>query len=272
MLATKRTPLWPDWRRKPEPGTVTLNRDHPLSRGLVGCWLFNERAGARMQDLAGIDGDLLADATNPTGWVAAHDGVAVSATPEAPQFAATPAATPYVHEISFIARVYQGYEPSNYGASIAAHADPDLPGDWFCYIQKTSQLLAVDVPNVGGGVVGSTALSITTPYTIGFTRRGASDPWTWQGYVNGVLDGSRVDGANDQTPEKLTIGNVLSPGVTALAWARHYHRALSDDEMAWLHAEPYAGLVPIRRRRYFTGTGGGPTAFPHAYYQRRRAS
>jgi hypothetical protein len=36
-------------RIKPPPGTL-VNWGHPLSRGLVGCWLFNEGAGLRVKD------------------------------------------------------------------------------------------------------------------------------------------------------------------------------------------------------------------------------
>lgn len=37
---------------KPKPG-VRLNPFHPLSKGLVGCWLFNEGAGGTVRDISG---------------------------------------------------------------------------------------------------------------------------------------------------------------------------------------------------------------------------
>lgn len=37
---------------KPKPG-VMINPAHPLSKGLVGCWLFNEGAGSRANDISG---------------------------------------------------------------------------------------------------------------------------------------------------------------------------------------------------------------------------
>ena len=39
---------------KPKPG-VMLNPLHPLSRGLVGCWLFNEGAGSLANDISGYN-------------------------------------------------------------------------------------------------------------------------------------------------------------------------------------------------------------------------
>lgn len=37
---------------KPLPG-ATIDLQYPLSRGLVGCWLFNEGAGSRLADISG---------------------------------------------------------------------------------------------------------------------------------------------------------------------------------------------------------------------------
>lgn len=39
---------------KPPVG-AQLNRDHPLSKGLVGCWLFNEGKGLRVNDYSGTN-------------------------------------------------------------------------------------------------------------------------------------------------------------------------------------------------------------------------
>jgi len=33
---------------------------------------------------------------------------------------------------------------------------------------------------------------------------------------------------------------------------RIYNRALTDDEIAWLYAEPYAGLLPPTSRRIYS--------------------
>jgi hypothetical protein len=53
---------------KPARATL-LNKSHPLTRGLVGCWLFNESTGGRVFDLSGYrnDGTLQADAHFASG-------------------------------------------------------------------------------------------------------------------------------------------------------------------------------------------------------------
>jgi len=52
------------WQQKPTLGTQ-IDWANPLSRGLVGCWLFNERSGTIVQDLSGNrnHGTLVGDPT-----------------------------------------------------------------------------------------------------------------------------------------------------------------------------------------------------------------
>jgi len=59
--------------QKPPLGAM-LGRSHPLARGLVGCWLFNEGAGVKAYDLSGNGnkGTLTGfDGTPTSGWNAA---------------------------------------------------------------------------------------------------------------------------------------------------------------------------------------------------------
>jgi len=54
---------------------IRLNKSHPLVRGLVGCWLFNEGSGNIVQDSSGNGntGSLIAD----THWVPGKSGPAL---------------------------------------------------------------------------------------------------------------------------------------------------------------------------------------------------
>jgi hypothetical protein len=56
-----------------------VNRGHSLSKGLVGCWLFNEGSGDKVYDLSGdqyTTGTLLS-MTPPTDWKGGEDGYAL---------------------------------------------------------------------------------------------------------------------------------------------------------------------------------------------------
>ena len=59
------------FQQKPKLGTP-INRKHPLAKGLVGCWLFNEKAGNTAFDLSGNDNDgtltNMAAADAASGW------------------------------------------------------------------------------------------------------------------------------------------------------------------------------------------------------------
>jgi len=55
---------------KPSLGS-TIDFNHPLSQGLVGCWLFNEQAGNKIYDLAEDNHGIL---TNGPIWNSASDG------------------------------------------------------------------------------------------------------------------------------------------------------------------------------------------------------
>ncbi len=68
-------------RVKPPYGTQ-LNRAHPLARGLVGCWLFNEGAGLKASDSSGMGNHgTLTNFTSPSissGWVGGSSGGALA--------------------------------------------------------------------------------------------------------------------------------------------------------------------------------------------------
>ena len=52
-----------------------INWAHPLAKGLVGCWLFNEGSGSRVYDIASHRYDL--DFFNTPTWVPGKDGPAI---------------------------------------------------------------------------------------------------------------------------------------------------------------------------------------------------
>jgi len=59
---------------KPLPGCF-VDWTHPLSRGLIGCWMFNERAGSTVVDMSGnrITGSVIGMVA-ATGWVGSPRG------------------------------------------------------------------------------------------------------------------------------------------------------------------------------------------------------
>ena len=70
------------WLQKPPLG-VQINRAHPLARGLIGCWLFNEGGGDKVYDLSGycnhgtLNGFAF-PATTTSGWNPGRDGIGLT--------------------------------------------------------------------------------------------------------------------------------------------------------------------------------------------------
>jgi len=59
---------------KPLRGT-RLNRTHPLARGLIGCWLFNEGTGDKVFDSSGNDSEGTMDNFSASeAWTSAYSG------------------------------------------------------------------------------------------------------------------------------------------------------------------------------------------------------
>ena len=57
---------------------IQLNRAHPLARGLVGCWLFNEGTGDKVFDLSlNSNHGALQNMDPATDWIAGRDGLAL---------------------------------------------------------------------------------------------------------------------------------------------------------------------------------------------------
>jgi len=60
------------------PRGILLDRSHPLSRGLIGCWLLNEGSGNKVFDLSGNGHHGTFKNMDPqTDWVGGRDGFAV---------------------------------------------------------------------------------------------------------------------------------------------------------------------------------------------------
>jgi hypothetical protein len=213
-----------------------------------------------------VDGDAIPDSISPATWGITALGHSLLG-PGTAAFASTPA-TPHYPAVSFVARIVLLVDPVDQGAGIANHSDSTGPGDWAFYVRRTTQVLSVTVPPVGGAPgFGTTVLSLGTAYTVGFTRAGS----TYKVYVDGAFDGMETLGAPETAAFPLHLQSNLVNPIGAIAWARHYARTLSDAEMFALHVEPYADLKPIARRRYVVPAAVA-TAFPALYYARQRGA
>lgn len=238
-------------QQKPGPGSE-IDWGHPLSRGLVGCWLFNEGAGLRVRDM--VAGEF--GAVQPGASVASNrlslDGIAG-------YVACGTKVYPWLSgAFSVDARFQLGVPTSDQAPLLSITASDH--GIFPAYTAQRRNLLYLGA--------GNYRYWSQSPINLldGKTHLGT---WVCAGPLQADIaesvmyaDGQRQDVFSTQqtTPRasitKLWIGRYniyYFPGV--IEHLRIYARALTPDEVRWLHAEPYAMIRPAGpMRRYFTVT------------------
>ena len=219
---------------KPPAGTQ-INPLHPLSRGLVGCWLFNEGAGSLANDISGNKnhGRLTNMAPNVQGSAWGNGGLEFNGVDDNID-CGNDASLDITDAITVEAWVYSSWDQSDKG----------IVGK---YIGSTGYLLfAYPTGSVSWQVDGSTnrVTTVVTPnvwnHIVGL----------WNGtnvelFVNGVSKGIDT-GSLTSNVNNLIIGKYLSVANFngLIDSVRIYNRALSAEEVAWSYREPYAMFEP----------------------------
>ncbi len=234
-----------------------INWAHPLAKRLVGCWVINEGSGNKVYDIASHKYDL--DFNNSPIWVPGKDGAAIDFTAGSSQyleinvgilqaypitmacwFRANDITTDYVlmglvDQSETSVRFLMMANGTAGGDPIRAFADAGRQAlTTTGYSANTWHHACVIYENVNdrsayidGGSKGteSSADSVTTAN----------------------LDRFSICRAGDLTPSSYFDGQIDIPMV--------WNRILSDDEVEWLHREPYS-MFQQNRARLFSVTGG----------------
>ena len=245
---------------------------HPLARGLVGCWLFNEGSGNIVHDASGNGGD--GTATSYV-WRSGSDGREIAEVASGSEFGID---TPV------------GYYPLNNAAACTVHmtVTPDsiLDDGGLFYTNEhaltansavclwldnsTSDHVAVIVYGSGGntGVDYSAYVPVAgTTFTVTLTWNGT----TTRLYINGIEDtagdfpGTGATGTLDGDASVYHFGNDTGGGKELDGGIRNaalWTRALTAQEVASLYADPY-GMFRSRHLPLWVGAtsvGGAPPA------------
>ena len=212
---------------------LTLDRAHPLSRGLAAWWPMNEGAGERINDVVGRNSGLVSGGPKWTGgphgrallFDGTDDFVTIANTPEV-TIAADMA-------VSFWTNVVA---TGGYRVFVAMRQNPPGPSRYEVYLNGTS----LRWYNGGECVSGYT---VTTGQTIHVcvSRVGTNLLW----YINGAYLATVATGLSAIT-DTLYIGKDTSGQyISAYMWnVRLYNRALAASEVATLYADPMAGARP----------------------------
>jgi hypothetical protein len=222
---------------KPPPGTQ-LNYSHPLSVGLVGCWLFNEGAGTTALDSSGQGNHgTLTNFSNPptatSGWCAGPNGGAL-AYPVAANSACCMAKMPVglVLPLTYCFRCI----PTIVSGDGNQHVYINL-GRGGDHVECAIGSNQVHVYN-GSFLYQTGTVSIGSSYLIAvvINANGNGSIWVNNKAASGAI-GTAALGSF------ICIGNLSDSGGYCangnISDVMIWNRALSAQEVSWLYAEPY---------------------------------
>lgn len=237
------------YNQKPPVGS-TINWGHPLSRGMVGCWLMNEGYGLIVNDLVANNRGVCQKNTNLwwrkpnryiSGWDFDNDSASRFQIPNKPTYQ-----SPYVSVLC----VCQHDDTTIY--SRAFSKDESTPKSWGLGIGDTASLYRfyVLIGNTQYDAVGTT----TTPLNQATMFVGTYDGSNIKIYRDGLLHGQLAQaGTVDLDVADLAIG---ARGYASGAWhgavytAMVWNRALQASEAKSLYQSPYQFISKPTNRFY----------------------
>jgi len=232
--------------QKPYRG-VLVDRSHPLARGLVGCWLFNEGVGGRLFDLSGNGNHAVLTNMDPaTDWVGGPDGWALDLDGSNDYIRAGSIGFDPTGEFTIVARVY-GYNLDKDGSvhrTVISQQDGTGTGRGLMGVTDATHTMRC---NLGGTLTLGPVLSVNKWYQCA-TVYGGGTVTLYRDLESGggnsvtgeAADGDFIIGASKWTSSGRWDGRMRCLLV--------YSRALSVAELTWLYREPYCfvrGVVNI---------------------------
>lgn len=246
-------------RTKPPPGTG-IDWGCPLTRGLVGCWLLNDRAGRSARDLAGgAHGSIAAGVTWRGGLTGTtlkfNNSVGVDIT--AASSAKLLSNTLTVESLVFYdnTSLTQGiFEKTNSSNNVNTCYNLFIDTS-FAYFRVMDSALAQHDSSVSIAV--NRWHHIVGTYDRTNVRLFVdTEPTTPTAFTGTVSDGT------NGLAELGILGNAVYPFYDRIEYVRIWSRALSRADIEQLYAQPYAMFAPPVWRRYFVPAAAGPAVTP----------
>lgn len=234
--------------RKPPQG-AQVDRGHPLAPSAA--FAFNEQAGATATD--SITGTVLrtAGGANFRG-----DGLGCTSTGQGAEVLIPPALQ-FPTGITLACRVRPVTTPdaSTTFWSITANNTNSAP--FFVAGLILGGTSAYTLFNAAAGM--TTGVTATANVPVSFA--GTVSASRAEAYINGI---SKASGSGQITltynaTSLLAAGNytgINRKPASIIEYGYLYNRVLKPDQIAWLHAEPYAMFFKPKRKTYFVSTGG----------------
>ncbi len=244
---------------KPPPGCF-VNWTHPLSLGLVGCWLFNDRAGSRLADISvGGNHGVLTGMDPATDWVGSPRGGCLDFDGSSDYVLVGTKLDIAALPLSFSSWIKPAVLAGYYN-TIFAKRDGWAAG---------SMRFQVDLPSSGRVRLAQAAVNITFAFTV------TAQVWTHLVIV-ATTAATRlyVNGGLAETLGAFTLGTLATATVRIgdtgggdwfigqIDDIHLYNRELSAVEANQLYSSPYANILSPSYRRYFIPAAGGGLSIP----------
>lgn len=231
---------------KPLPG-AQINPAHPLSRGLVGCWLFNEGSGSRANDISGNGNhgtltNMSPNAQN-SGWGGSKFGGGLCFDGTGDQVQTTAAVT--TRNLSVV-----GWARLNNPDGVDAALWAALEGTSYRYFLFELEGAEGKIYlYLGDGSTYSPYSSAIMSFDCGWHQVGVTI--AGGGGITFYYDGVAVGTANSAQPETAFTLGFTSDDYRRLQGAIDhgsvYNRALSAAEVMQLYNDPFCTLLSPRR-------------------------
>jgi len=218
---------------KPLPGMPFVNRTHPLSRGLVGLWLFNEGTGNKVFDLSGNNHTGTFIGTAPS-WNSGKYGSAVFL-PGTDEYIDCGSAIIPVNDFTIIASGKRNVTDAFF--TIVSQWKSGDAGRFDLGLSNNANYNNLKIYIGGALKAQSSAAILTEQFHVAYTQDSSN---AIKLYVNGKQDGSGA-GLNIQQATNTLIGSYsLGEFFNGLFdYVIIYNRALSASEIALLKREPF---------------------------------
>lgn len=244
------------YRMKPPLG-AQINCAHPLARGLVGFWLFNEGGGDKAYDLSGYGnhGTLTNMAFPPTvnsGWIPAKFGTGLSFDGTDDYVSITDNSSLDISdEITLEVWVYLTSYPTNDTAFVGKYRNYGMG------IKGTTHVLSY---HEVGNTVGLSVVPLNQWNHLVVTAKNIGDEVKF--YMNGELNRERTDWTVNLTTNNNSLGIGYDETFTYLNGlidqVRIYNRALSATEIRELYTNPFGMFTnPFEIGMLYTPPIGG---------------
>jgi hypothetical protein len=276
MITIKRS-----WKSQKPPTSSTINWGHPLSKGLVGCWLMNEGGGLKVGELTSSQNGVLTNAT----WSRTIKGISTRYANNQTDLIRCTNKSVYNLQGAFTI-VMLGYLTSfgttQYENIICAKDHEGNGQRTFRYaIAGTNDTGNIGkmrfIYNIGTNtsVYSSSIISLNKWYSIALT----SNQTKYNYYLNGVSAGTANTNITPQTSGAANytiafVDNVLVEIFVKswngdIAYVYIYNRALLPSEISQLYYDPYCFIQPQRKVLFFGAEGViPPTGVPRRGFMR----